>query len=175
MKNIVITFLYLFCLTNCVRHVPLHGKYPQGPVYGESEKSPEMVWQKLIDVVTDNGLDLKFIDKSSGFVMSDELSFYREQTVENTKGKLVNPEAYIVTSRTDAIQPEFFRISKLTAKWSVVLRPSAKGGTQIKAVLSNIEAKDELVAAKTASSKSATRYEARSLLNFEKWLIDALK
>lgn len=135
----------------------------------------ETVWQRLIDVVTNEGLDLKFIDNHSGFVMSDELSFYKHQTTENTKGKLVKPDAYIVTSRTTAVLPEQFRISRLTAKWSVVLRPLDNGGTEIKAVMSGIEAKDEVPVARAAGSKITTQYEAYSLQNFEKWLIDALK
>jgi hypothetical protein len=174
MKN-VNYLLLLICVTGCVRHVPLHGKYPVGPVYGQTEKSVDIVWNKLIDLITDEGLDLKFIDKSSGLAMSDELSFYTTQTTENKKGKPVKPDAYIITSRTDGVLPELFRVSQLSAKWSVVLRPLATGGTEIKAALANIEAKDDVIANRHTGGKVTTRFQAYSLQNFEKWLIEKLK
>lgn len=125
---------------------PVEGlKKIEGDAYKPNASTPlynamDMGITKLINLITDEGLDLKFIDKASGLAMSDELSFYTTQTTENKKGKLVNPHTYIVTSRTDGVLPELFRVNKLSAKWSVVLRPLATGGTEIEAVLANIEA-----------------------------------
>ena len=87
----------------------------------------------------------------------------------------MNPDTCIVTSRTDGVLPELFRVNKLNAKWSVVLCPLETGGTEIKAVLANIEARSDRTANRYTANKITTRYHAYFLCNFEKWLIEKLK
>lgn len=169
--------LLLLLLSGCLYKVPLKGNYPGKPVYGYSERPVDEVWNRLIDVVTDEGFDIKFIDKSSGLVFSDDLSLkyhpstgFEAYTVEDKKGQLLNPHAYVVTERLNTSDPRMFVPGVATTKWSVVLREASGGRTAIKIALSDIKVYDiEL------KSVAGRRYQAHSLQNFENWLFNEIK
>ncbi len=175
MKSFKYLLILAVCASGCIKHVPLQGNYPQGPVIGQTDQKVDVVWQKLINVVSEKGLNVKVVDKNSGFIMSDDLSFQHKLTTESKSGKLVNPEAFLVTSRLNVVKSERFELKKVTGQWSVILSPTANGGTEIKAMMAGMEAKDEMPANQRIAGQSVKKYEVYSLQNFEKWLIASLK
>ena len=159
--------LLLLLLSGCSYFkVPLQHEYPSKPLYGYSDKSVEEVWKRLINVITDEGLDLKFIDKTSGFVLSDDLSIVDQVTIEDKNGKIINPGAFVVSEKNN-LDYRLFIPDHATAKWSVVIREAEGGRTAIKIALSAIHVKD--------NPPKVLLYKAHSLGNFENWLFEEIK
>src|SRR5580658_10591431 len=93
MKN-----LPLFCLLliySCsYKFAPLRGNYPDRPFISFTTKPVDYVWNKIIELSSQNGLPIKIVDKSSGLIVFEKcrLSF----TCEDKNGKLLNRAAFIV-------------------------------------------------------------------------------
>ena len=86
-------------LTSCASKViPLKGSYPTTPIEITSTKSFDDVWDNLVDMFAQKGLSIKIIDRSSGLIVSDRSKL--STTIENKKGGLQDPTAFIVVPKT---------------------------------------------------------------------------
>ncbi|REA63494.1 hypothetical protein DSL64_03335 [Dyadobacter luteus] len=103
MKKVLFTIISVSILQSCVTigTVRIKGKYQEGPVRMEVAKPYGETWNKVIDFISDIGMNVKMVDKASGLVISDPTSFFGHTSIEDKDGKILNPKAQIVTSRTN--------------------------------------------------------------------------
>lgn len=90
-------FLTLLCLPlillGCAPK--LVGAYPDGYFVKETNLSYEEVWTRVIDYFAICGIPIETIDKSSGLIVSSNVSFLPYYTREKN-GIPINPNAYVV-------------------------------------------------------------------------------
>ena len=100
MSKYTIFFLGTFFLFSCsttTKVMPLKGHYVEKPFQVKSEKSREEVWSNIIDFFGQNGIGIRIIDKSSWIIISD--AYNMPFSYEDSKGNLINPEAFLVARR----------------------------------------------------------------------------
>lgn len=132
-------------LTSCGTSYKIIGAYSDGNEFGETSLSYEEVWSKIIDYFAVSGIPITNIDKTSGIIISNNVSFENYYTREDKKGNLVNPNAFVVIP---TIKGGFGNIlepnAKLTGEWemygdwNVRIKSNGKGGTIINVNLLNL-------------------------------------
>lgn len=167
MKNIILPLcVIVLSLQGCVTigTVRIKGKYQEGPIRMEVAKSYDETWNKVIDFISDIGLNVKMVDKSSGLVISDPTSFFGQTSIEDKDGKMINPKAYIVTSRTN--DPNVKNpIKNTTASYNLRVKEITPGKSVVSVLLYNINVQ---------GYSDVFIHEGRSTGNFERWVLDNL-
>ncbi len=82
-----------FKLESDSRTYPLLGNYPAWPVIGYSDKSPNKVWNIILDYLSQNGMSTK-ADSSTGLIISKKSRL--PASYENESGILYFPDSYLV-------------------------------------------------------------------------------
>ncbi len=127
-----------FKLESDSRTYPLLGNYPSWPVIGYSDKSPDKVWNIIIDYLSQNGMSIK-ADSSTGLIISKKSRL--PASYENESGILYYPDSYIVLE-TEIMQSGFrprrpnFNIM---GDWYILVENS-NGKTSVKISLLKIKA-----------------------------------
>ncbi|MEJ7739596.1 MAG: hypothetical protein WKF97_19400 [Chitinophagaceae bacterium] len=159
-------------MTGCAYKItPLKGLYSDKPFEIVSDKSKDRVWDKLIDFFAQKGLSIKIIDRRSGLIISDKSAL--TWTFEDSKGKLINPSAWIVIEKTvDPGPNKVIKPSSVAGDWNVRIKDLPNNKTVINVNLVNIRAKRESV-----SKYGISEYEIKALStgNFEKLISDIIK
>lgn len=111
--------------------VPLKGTYTEGYVKSNINTPFEEVWEKIINLLEENGFSARMIDKSIGLIMNQAISFSGNVTFENKERKLVDPTAYIISERqiNDPVNQEVKY--NATAEWSLKIKQTAYQTTEI--------------------------------------------
>ncbi|MDF2193353.1 hypothetical protein [Paraflavitalea sp. CAU 1676] len=109
MKLFTLAALLLLFSCRTAKVIPLKGNYEKTPVIYTSEKPVNEVWDNLIDLFAQRGLPIKFTDKNSGLIISDNMAL--TATWEDKNGTLVHPDANIVVRKiynvaANAVLPE---------------------------------------------------------------------
>ncbi len=92
-KYLLIAITALF-LSSC-GSMKLVGNYPSNNHFAETDLSLEQVWTRIIDFFAISGVPIKLIDKASGLIVSEEISFKDSYTIEE-KGLPVDLNALVV-------------------------------------------------------------------------------
>jgi hypothetical protein len=163
MKKLSYLLFLLTFLQSCATVVPLKGKYQEKSVKTEINKPFDAVWESIIDFVAEAGVSINLIDKSSGLIVADEVSFARHNSFEKRKGDIHDPSAYTVSERTNGDQPDQGNKYNVTGKWNMRAVASGNGKTVVSV---NVYA--------LSVDKSVLPLTAESTGNFEKWILDKI-
>lgn len=117
MKKSFILLCLPFILLGCAPK--LVGAYPDGYFVKETTLSYEEVWTRVIDYFAISGIPIETIDKSSGLIVSSNVSFLPYYTREKS-GSPINPNAYVVIPTVrggygNIIEPT----SRISGDWSM--------------------------------------------------------
>lgn len=145
-KLLFISFASLsLLLASCGSPLKIMGTYSTGTEFKESSLPFEEVWSKVIDFFALSGMPISNIDKSSGIIVSNNISFVNYYTREDKNGNLINPNAYVVIP---TVKGGFGNILEPTSKitgqwemtgdWNVRIKPNGKGGTIVNVNLLNL-------------------------------------
>jgi hypothetical protein len=176
MKKIILGALILFSITSCapIKMTALKEVHFEPPYNVTSNKTQQEVWEKIIDLFATKGLSIKIIDKNSGLLTSEKTSFKDNSTIEDKTGKLINPEAYIVTSYYNSMGM-IIKPTILTGEWNIRIKEDKENnGTVININLVNIEAVTAGYATAYGPSPSYN-FEAKSTGKFEAMIGDYIK
>lgn len=100
MKKIPVLLLIfgaLFFASCSPKIIPLKNTYDTKPFELTTNSDFETVWGKIIEMFAKNGIGVKIIDKSSGFIVAQNTT--APITTEDKNGKLVNPKAWAVSEK----------------------------------------------------------------------------
>jgi hypothetical protein len=119
------SLIILFFLSGCDnRLVPLRGNYPDRSYEISIASTKEQVWNKAIEILLSRGYAIKFSDKNSGVITTDNISFLNAYTWETKDGDLINPNAFVVCTRfrgaftfAPSIDPHI-----LTGQWAILIK-----------------------------------------------------
>lgn len=158
----MIAHFNLGCVTLGV--VGIKGKYQEGPVRMIVESSYEDTWNMVIDFISDIGLNVKMVDKSSGLVISDPTSFSGLSSIEDRNGQILNKDAHIVTSRTN--DPNVKNpIKSVDASYNLRVKEIGQNKSSVSILLYNIRVQGD---------NALFNHKGKSTGNFEKWVLDNL-
>jgi hypothetical protein len=88
----------------------------------ESNLTIEETWKKVIQWSQDQGLPIAFINEENGIINSASISFLNKYTYESQSGKLFNPNAQVVVSKTVSSGTECSAPTVFTGNWSVFVQ-----------------------------------------------------
>lgn len=173
MKRSVLMLMIVLFLSSCVTtdyFIKLKSNYQRDPYVITTSKTKNEVWNKIIELFATKGIPIHMIDKDSGLIISQVMSFISNYTYEDPDGNLIKPNAYIITERykPSLNSPD---LTELTAQWNIFVSES-DGKTKINVNLLNIKAIDRY-----RVNNSIQEYEriAYSTGVFERTLADYLK
>lgn len=162
----------MFLLAGCaIKTIPIKGKYLDKPYEVISDKSKEQVWDKIIDFFAQKGLSIRIIDKSSGLIISDKTAL--TWTFEDSKGNLINPDAWIVIEKSiDPGPNKLIKPASVSGDWNIRIKELPDNKTSINVNLVNIKAKSGY-----QGKYAANEYDIKALStgNFEKLITDQIK
>ncbi len=161
---ILFSFFTLSC--SAPKIIPLKGSYVTPPYEIKTEKSFNLVWDRLVDLFAQNGLSIKIIDRSSGLIVAGFTEM--EVTYEDKNGILKNPKASLVTNvlynwGANKYAP-LYNIA--TGDWNVRIKES-DSGTLINVNVVNVKYYD-------AFTKNYKIADCKSTGVFEKLISDYL-
>lgn len=168
MKKLTIFVFYLLLCVSAIAQQPipkgqplLKGTYQTSAYIDSSNKSFEEVWEKVIDVIAENGISIKVIDKTSGIITTETHSFITSFTLEKN-GAPKNPDAWIVV-RDEGMG----NIETLTGNFNIRVKVQ-EGNTIISIKINNIKANKYMFG-------TSVPFPAQSTGVFEKLIIESVK
>ena len=171
----IIGFSVLLLFVSCSNKVvPLKGTYPDKPYQFAIASSKKQVWNKLIDLLTAEGLAIKTIDENSGLITTDPTSFLNSYSFENEDGSLTNPAARVVCSkvRGPLTFPPSLKPVAVAGQWTLRVKEEADK-TIVAARLANAFGKVEIQY--TDNTKETFALTVVSTGAFEKKIEEALQ
>lgn len=165
MKKLILVLLLISAtLQSCtVKTFPLKGKYQEGSVKSKINSPFEEAWESVIDLIAETGISVKLIDKSSGLIIADALSFRDMITTEDDRAKIVDPAAYIVRERTNNEFDPRLGPKDAIATWNLRVKKDSDATSIVSINLHSIRIE-----------KAEVPLQGKSTGNFEKWLIDGV-
>ena len=114
MYKYITAFILIACLNSCSYYQlsPLSSSYKANPVISRNVSgiSQDEVWNRIIRFFADHDLPIKMVDKNSGFIQSDILSFVSAYQIDSDSTALFSPP-YVIVQREEAydsiIQPSY--------------------------------------------------------------------
>lgn len=129
----------------------LIGKYQSEPYEVTCDTTFDVAWGKAIGVLTKYGLSPKIIDKSSGLITSEKVSFINNYCYENKEGIPANPNSYVVLNNLTVAKPQI-----IVGEWNILLKEK-NGKTSVSINLVNL----------SATHTSSTTYGGVSTYNYK--------
>ena len=130
MRKSVLIFLTPLLLCSCftpLKIIPIKGHYIETPFQVQSERTREEVWSNIIDFFGQKGIGIKIIDKNSWLIISD--AYNMSYTYEDSKGKLIDPNAFLVIRKKlapgnvmGALGGGTMNPESVSAEWNVILK-----------------------------------------------------
>lgn len=145
MKNFLLGLCCIVLISSCGVGYRLKGSYPEPTATVETSLSFEDTWSRLIDYFAASGIPIATLDKSSGFIVSSQVSFVNNYTREKSDGSLVDPKAYVVIPTVrggfgNILEPN----AAITGNWvmsgtfNVRVRPTVDGKQSVTVNLLNL-------------------------------------
>jgi len=169
----ILSFLILAAVLNSctLPNYALKGQYSDVPFEVKTKSSKEEVWSKIIDLFATKGLAIKVIDKSSGLITSEPVSFKDSHTREDKNGKLIDKNAFVVIGNFKDMFGQGPQV--INGDWNIRIK-EVNGETVINVNLVNL---------KCQYITPANRYNSEHILNlpikstsvFEKIIADYIK
>jgi hypothetical protein len=162
-----------FKLESDSRTYDLIGNYPVSPVIGYSDKSPDKVWNIIIDYLTQNGMSFK-TDSSIGLIISKKSRL--PASYENENGILYYPDSYLVLEAE--ITQSGFRPRRpnfnIMGDWYFLVE-NKNGKTSVKISLLKINAFGEPVYHNSGERQILFNPNGRTTGVFENSIFDIIK
>jgi hypothetical protein len=128
MKNWLFALLLFASCTAKV--VPLKNVYDTKPFELTTSSDFETVWGKIIEMFAKNGIGVKIIDKSSGFIVAQNTA--APITTENKEGKLIDKNAWVVTQKLyDPASRKYYYAKEGTIEWNIYVKRNEDKTTTI--------------------------------------------
>lgn len=138
MKNSSISILLILLFSCGYKSIPLKGKYDDKPFVITTPSSFSTVWDKTIDLFAQRGIGIKLIDRSSGLIVAQNAS--APVTSEDSKGNLINKEAWVVTEKIyDPGPRKYYYSTTANIEWNIRIKELPGGSTSININLINVE------------------------------------
>lgn len=131
----MLLFIPLFLIGCVSRVVPLKRTYVPGAYEKLIEKPKEQVWNSLLDILPKNGLPVRLKESGSGLIKCEPVKL--AWTYENKKGKLDDPQAYVVVERV-IYKNKLLPLTSVTGEWDIRLKESKEGQTYLVVSLVNL-------------------------------------
>lgn len=77
----------------------------------------DTLWGNIIDFFSEKGIPIKTMDKSSGLIISEKMSFLNSYTIEPKKEGPIDSSAFIVVAFAKHTPP-----TELTGEWNIHIR-----------------------------------------------------
>lgn len=92
---VIVSTLIISCKT--LSSYYLKGEYHEKPLLTRSTLNTDELWVKVESSLIANGIkDFKIFSKENGIIVSEPLELNNNYTREDTQGKLINPQAFVV-------------------------------------------------------------------------------
>ena len=168
----IATIASLACATT--KSIPtLKGSYVDAPYTIKTTSSYDQVWSKLIDLFATKGIAIKIIDKSSGLITSEPVSFSNSYATENSKGEISSKKAFVVIPKITDGLGRVLEPNSVSGDWNVRIK-ATEGGTTINVNLVNL--KCFVITPPSQYSKGySTDYPIKSTGVFEQLISDDIK
>jgi hypothetical protein len=169
MKKLLLSIIVCISLTSCAKILPLRGRYQEVPLKSKFAEPIDLVWEKVIDFISDTGQEVQLVDKSSGLIISSaKISSGPSLSNEDNKGVLINAESLIVVERFNHDYPlGQLDIHEAVATWTIRVKTIKDGNTELSTLL-HVKRVDKVMGKFTQS------FRGKSTGNYEKWLLDNL-
>jgi hypothetical protein len=173
MKNTIVFIILTLGMTSCYfQNVPLKGTYENHTSFS-SNKTYDEIWSNIIDLFSNKGIPIAVIDKSSGLICSDPVSFLYTYSFEDESGKLVDTSAWIALSRY--YEPAYSKPQivpkEILASWNIrIKRENDK--TVVNINLVNIKATGHIP---NERGFSEVPYEGQSTGKFESIIFNMIR
>ena len=113
--SISFILLVLFLFQSCVSSKRLKRDYPRSGYTFTSKHGYDLTWDKILDYFQRTGTPVSNIDKASGVIVSNDVSFMKGYGYEKTFGR--DKDAYVILPRRKGHDP-----AKITGTINVRLR-----------------------------------------------------
>ena len=139
-----------------------------------SQKNYDDVWLNAVELFVKQGYPIEIIDKSSGVIVSSQVSFKNHSTFEKD-GKPEDPNAWIVLGKLKnsiwGTNP-----SKINVSWNIIIKKLNSGETSVNINVVNIDAK-VIVTHNNGkfTERNVYSYSAKSTGVFEKMIFNQIK
>jgi hypothetical protein len=135
---IVVLVSFAVVLSGCATTVvPVKGTYVDKPFEISTEKSKEEVWNKVVDFISVRGIGIKTIDKASGLLVTNMMSFVDSYSYENWDTTLANPGAFVVCDKP-MWGSMLEKPDKISGNWYIHVVES-EGRVLVTVILANLE------------------------------------
>ena len=119
MKKVFFLFIVpVFLLSSCVTgfQVKEFAKDTYSNVSFYSEKSKQSIWDKVIEIFAVKGIPINVLEKDSGIIVSERVSFIKSYTFEDNDGNLEKKNAFVICQRSNYKDkwPRQYPIEKIT-------------------------------------------------------------
>ena len=129
--------VFLFFSVGCIsRVVPLKQEYVPATFEKVSDRPKYEVWKSLLHFFSKNGLSIRVSDSTSGLVKSSPANL--TWTYENKKGKLNDPEAWVVVERV-IYKNKLLPLTSVVGEWDVRIKEAKDGQSYIIVSLANLK------------------------------------
>lgn len=169
-KLLFVALLLSGCATPAL--TPLKSNYEK-PYMVEINRPFDDVWSDVVDVLATKGLNIKTLDKSSGIVISEKVSFVGSITVEDANGIPKDPKAYVVTSWNRNELNMIITPNQAFGTWNVRVKKLSDSVTVVSANIVGLEA--VLSQTSLANTPILATFEAKSTGVFEKSFLELIK
>lgn len=170
-KLLFVAILLSGCATPAL--TPLKSNYEK-PYSVEVNRTFDEVWSDVVDVLATKGLNIKTLDKSSGIVISEKVSFVGSITVEDANGIPKDPKAYVVTSWNRNALGQIIIPTDGYGTWNVRVKKMSDTSTAISVNIVNLATTFQGISISGGVPPVLT-FEAKSTGVFEKSFLELIK
>ena len=175
-RQVLFAVFIAMLFTSCgPKLIPLKNKYATGNYEIKTQSNFETVWANIISLFAKNGIGVKLIDKSSGFIVAQYSS--APVTIEDKNGKLVDPTAYLVTSKMyDPGPQKIYYPLTANIEWNIYIKSTDGNETLINVNLTSATGGSNYVNGKMISAMYPVGWSTiKSTGVFEKFIADQIK
>lgn len=176
LKYLFLFLCFVVFFSCAVKITPLKGSYLDGQFEAVSDNNKDAVWDKIIELFAKEGIPIRLIDRSSGLILSNEISL--RWTMENKNGQPTTPTAYIVIQRVyDPGSRKFIKPYQITGEWNIRIKATENNKTIVNVNLVNLKYwnRDMQYYGSAPKLTKVDNKSIRSLGNFEKTIYEFVK
>lgn len=154
---------------------PLTGSYMEKPYEIKVDKDFEQVWSNVIDLFARKGLSIQVIDKASGLIVSEQTSLLQSYTFEDSNGKLIDNNAWIIVQKITLSRQVLLPI-RFLGSWNIRLKKIDDNKTIINVNLNINSAQGQWYNTMTGKPSGIFyTMSAKSTGNFEKMISNMIQ
>ena len=121
---------FVFILLSCnMKVVPFQKEYNSSTYSISTTQSKDLTWSKVVNYLTITGVPILSIDKGSGVITSDKISFLNSYTWEDKSGNIMNSNALVVCNKVRGpfTIPVSEKPTSIYGQWIISVQDSNQG------------------------------------------------